>query len=232
LKAVIHQPQYFPYPGFFHKLSLADVFIIMDNTQYDKRFTNRNKIIVPNGSTWISVPINKEHKFSPNNIVEINNNVDWRKEHWGKIRHSYSKSKFFHLYKEYFEKLYVQEWNHLFDLDYKTLLKTIDWLGLKIKIIKESELNLSGEGTMRLINGCKAIGADTYVTGSGLPGKKYMDESLFEKNNINIIHQDYKSVIYEQNFSESFIPDLSIIDLLFNLGPDSLDCIKKSHENN
>ena len=109
MKAVIHQPQYFPYPGFFHKLSLADIFIVMDNTQYDKRFTNRNKIIVPNGSTWISVPINKDHKFSPNNIVEINNNIDWRKEHWDKIWHSYSKSKFFHLYKDYFEKLYSQD---------------------------------------------------------------------------------------------------------------------------
>ena len=203
----------------------------MDNTQYDKRFTNRNKIIVPNGSTWISVPINKDHKFSPNNIVEINNNIDWRKEHWDKIWHSYSKSKFFHLYKDYFEKLYSQDWNYLFDLDFETLRKTIDWLGLNIKIIKESELNLKGEGTMRLINGCKSVGADTYITGSGLPGKKYMDESLFEENNIDIIHQNYKSVNYEQHFSKPFIPDLSIIDLLFNVGHESLEYIKNQQNN-
>lgn len=232
MKAVIHQPQYFPYPGFFHKLSLADIFIIMDNTQYDKRFTNRNKIIVPQGSTWITIPINKEHKFLPNNMVKINNNIDWKKDHWKKIRHSYSKSKFFHLYKEYFQKLYTKEWNYLFDLDFETLRQTIDWLGLKIKIIKESELNLQGDGTARLINGCKSVGADTYITGSGLPGKKYLDDSLFKKNKIKLIYQDYKAIKYEQHFSKSIIPDLSIIDLLFNVGPDSLECIKKNNQNN
>ncbi|MBI5698329.1 MAG: WbqC family protein, partial [Thaumarchaeota archaeon] len=72
MKVAIHQPHYFPYPGFFHKLSLADVFVIMDNTQYDKRYTNRNRIITPNGWIWLTVPINKEHKFNEVSKVKIN----------------------------------------------------------------------------------------------------------------------------------------------------------------
>ena len=73
MRLVIHQPNFLPYVGFFHKLSLADTFVMMDNTQYDKKFTNRNKIKIPDGWSWLTVPINKEHKFLPNKLVEINN---------------------------------------------------------------------------------------------------------------------------------------------------------------
>ena len=95
MNVAIHQPNFLPYPGFFHKLSLVDVFVIMDNTQYDKKFTNRNKIIVPNDSTWLTVPINKSDKFILNKDVRINNNLDWKNSHWKKLTRSYNNSNFF-----------------------------------------------------------------------------------------------------------------------------------------
>jgi hypothetical protein len=220
LKVVIHQPNYFPYSGFFHKLSLADTFVMMDDTQYDKKFTNRNRIIVPNGWIWITVPIKKEQKFQSNKLIEINNNLDWKKTHWQKIQRSYSNAKFFNLYKDYFDSLYKKEWDLLFELNYETLTKTIEWLDLKIEIIKESELNVSGNSTDRLVNICKSIGADTYVSGIG--GKEYMDENIFEKNKIKLEYQQFLHPEYPQHFSENFIPNLSIIDLLSNMGSDSL----------
>ena len=225
MKAVIHQPNYFPYAGFFHKLSLADTFVIMDNTQYDKKFTNRNKIIVPNGWIWISVPIKKDHKFSLNKYVEINNDVDWKKTHWQQIHRSYTNSKFFHLYHDYLNSLYTKNWDLLFELNFETLKKTIEWLGIKINVIKESELNVNGSSTERLVNICKAIGADTYVSGVG--GHNYMNEDLFNKNNIKLEYQKFIHPLYDQHFSQSFIPDLSIIDLLANVGPNSLDLLLK-----
>ena len=85
MKVVIHQPQFFPYPGFFHKLSLADKYVVLDNTQYDKRFTNRNQISEDGKPLWITVPINKKHKFSSNNQVEINNEIKWQDDIWKKI---------------------------------------------------------------------------------------------------------------------------------------------------
>jgi hypothetical protein len=229
MKVVIHQPQYFPYPGFFHKLSMADLFIIMDNTQYDKRFTNRNKIISTSDSIWITVPINKKQKFSPNREVEINNSIPWKKNHWNKINHAYKNSKYFNLYEKYLENIYQREWNHLYELNLETLKKTIEWLGLKIKIVQESELKISGNGTEKLVNCCKEVGADTYISGRGLPGKKYLDESLFEQNSINLVYQDYTPLPYEQKLSTSFIPNLSIIDMICNLGPDSFKHITKKH---
>ena len=232
MKVVLHQPQYFPYPGFFHKLMLADTFVLLDNTQYDKRFTNRNKIWTPHGFVWLTVPINKADKFSSNKDVQINNNISWTKEHWKKIFHSYSKSKYFKNYENYLKNLFDKEWNSLNLLDLDTLKQTIEWLGIKIDIIRESELNLKGKGTERLVNGCKALGADTYISGAGLPDKQYMDEKFFEKNNIKLKHQNYQSIKYNQNTSKIFVPDLSILDLLFNMGPDSLKLISQFNEEN
>ena len=229
MKAVIHQPNYFPYSGFFHKLSLVDTFVMMDDTQYDKKFTNRNKIIVPNGWTWITVPIKKELKFLSNQFIEINNDLDWKKNHWEKIQRSYANTKFFNLYKDYFNSLYHKEWNSLFELNYETLTKTIDWLGLKIEIIKESELNTSGTSTERLVNICKSIGAETYVSGIG--GKEYVDESIFKKNKIKLEYQQFLHPEYSQHFSKTFIPNLSIIDLLANVGPDSLKLLSTHNVN-
>jgi WbqC-like protein family len=225
MKAVVHQPQFFPYPGFFHKLVLADVYVVMDKVQYDKRFTNRNRIIATNGWTWLTVPINKDHKFMPNMNVEINNELSWRELHWKKIHQSYANAKYFGLYKDYLDSLYKRDWNLLFDLDIVTIKRVINWLGLKIDIVRESELNVQGKSTERLIRACKAVGADTYVSGGG--GKNYMDEKLFEKHNIKFEYQNYIPIFYKQHLAKSFIPNLSILDLLVNVGPGSLELITK-----
>lgn len=194
---------------------------MMDNTQYDKKFTNRNKIKIPDGWSWLTVPINKEHKFLPNKLVEINNKENWKEMHWKKITRSYTNSKFFKKnYKSFFEEVYNKEWKFLLELNSELLRQIIDWLGLKIQIIKESELNINGNSTERLVNVCKELGAETYVSGVG--GKEYMNEKLFQKNNIKIEYQKFQCPTYTQIFGGDFIPNLSIIDLLFNNGHKSL----------
>ena len=229
MKVAIHQPNYLPYLGFFHKLSLADTFVIMDDTQYDKKFTNRNKIKVPGNWIWLTVPINKKHKFVANKIVEINNEENWQSDHFEKINRSYSNSKFFKKnYKAFFEKIYSKKWDHLFTLNYELIIQLIDWLDIKIEVIKESELNVKGNSTERLVNISKKIGAETYVSGIG--GKEYMNEKMFETNNIKIEYQNFKCPIYKQVFNSEFIPNLSIIDLLFNIGPKSLSKLKQNED--
>lgn len=200
----------------------------MDNVQYDKRFTNRNKIISTNGWTWLTIPINKAHKFLPNMHVEINNESPWRETHWKKILLSYANAKYFSLYKDYLETLYKREWNLLFELDLATIKKVIEWLGLKIEIVRESELNVQGKSTERLINACKEVGANTYISGTG--GRNYIDEKLFEKHKIKFEYQNYVPMPYEQHLAKSFIPNLSILDLLVNVGTVSLELITKSEK--
>jgi WbqC-like protein len=221
MRVAIHQPAYLPYPGFFHKLSMADVFVIMDDVQYDKRFTNRNRILVPQGPMWISVPIVKSDKFQPNMLVEINNSIDWRPDHLRKISNSYANAPFFHLYQDYLKSVYSKDWELLFDLDFELVKAAAGWLGIKIPMLRESELKVTGKATERLVNTCKAVGADTYISGIG--GKNYLEESSFSKNGLSVVYQNYRPFPYRQRFATSFVPDLSIIDMLFNLGP---DCMK------
>jgi hypothetical protein len=217
MRAAIHQPMYIPYPGFFHKLSLADVLVIMDDVQYDKRFTNRNRILVPQGPMWLTVPIVKEDKFLPNGSVRINNSVDWRNDHWRKISLSYRNAEFYDLIAGRLEETFQKEWDLLLELDLDLLKKSMEWLGLNLPIVRESELKVGGKATERLINTCKAVGADTYVSGSG--GKNYIDSRLFENGGIKLVYQEYAPVPYRQRFTSAFVPDLSIVDMLFNLGP-------------
>jgi hypothetical protein len=230
MKVSIHQPQYFPYGGFFQKVGLSDLYVVMDDAQYDKRFTNRNRIIAPKGPMWISVPINKKQKFSPNSEVEINNEIPWKDLHWKRLQFSYNNSRFFHLYKGYFEQLYKRDWEMLFDLDLNTLKQVISWLGLKTEIVLESELNITKKSTERLVDVCKAVGADTYVAGAG--SKNYMDESLFSRDNVRVEYPNWTPVRYRQHLTSdnSFIPNLSIVDMLANLGPDTLNVIRGESE--
>ena len=226
MKIAIHQANYFPYPGFFHKLNQADIFVIQDDVKFSK-ITNRNKIISSSGSTWINVPIEKGHQSLPIMDVKINNETSWRKITYKKICAGYNKAKFFHLYKDYFENLYKKEWEDIFELNFETIKHVLDWLDIKVKIIVESELDISGQSTERLVNVCKKLGADTYISGIG--GKRYLDEKLFEKNKIILKYQNYNPIRYLQHMSKSFIPNLSIIDLLANVGSESGKLLKESN---
>ena len=226
MKIAIHQANYLPYPGFFHKINQADVLVIQDDVKFDNRSTNRNKIISSSGYTWINVPIKKGHQSLPIMDVKINNEIPWKKINFKKVCAGYNKAKFFHLYKDFFENLYKKEWNNIFDLNFETIKQVLIWLNIKTKIVIESELDVSGPSTERLVNVCKKLGADTYISGIG--GKKYLDEKLFEKNKIILKYQNYNPIKYTQHMSKSFIPNLSIIDLLANAGSESGKLLKES----
>ena len=223
----IHQPNYFPYPGFFQKVSLSDIHVILDKAQFQFDITNRNKIITPDGSwTRISVPIKKDQKFFEIRNVEINNDLPWAEENWNLIHKSYNKSPFFDLYKVFLDSLYKKSWDLIFDLNLRILKKVFDWLKIKTKIIFESELNVTGTSSERLLDICKKTGATKYLSGPG--GKNYLNEKIFAQDKINVEFQKYNPVIYTQKNTKAFIPNLSILDLLFNVGLDSKKIMTKS----
>ena len=97
----VHQPQYIPWIGYFHKIAKSDEFVILDNVQYKKReFQNRNKILTKTGPIWLTVPvITKERFLQKISEVEIDNTVRWQEKHWESIKFNYSHSKYFKDYK-------------------------------------------------------------------------------------------------------------------------------------
>jgi len=222
----VHQPQYLPWIGYFHKIAHSDVFVFLDNVQYKKReFQNRNKIRTKEGWLWLTVPVITKGRFTQKmKEVLIDNTSNWHKKHWQSIEMNYSKAKYFNEYKEFFKSLYEKEWDKLIDLNVFIIKYINELLNIKIPVYYESDLNIEGEKTTRIINICKKLNADTYLSGIG--GKEYLIEEEFIKTGIKLIYQNFKHPVYTQVYP-GFEPFMSIVDLLFNCGKESKNLLYK-----
>ena len=218
----IHQPEHLPWLGFFHKISQADLFVILDSVQFRKNyFQNRNKIRTANGWTWLSVPV-KRNINTLIKDVEIDNNQNWRKKCWNSIYFAYNKAPFFSEYSNILEKNYKHDWINLCELNILLIKQFLSFLSLDPIILKSSEMDLHGKGSDLISDICKKVNADTYI--SGIFGKEYLKLSDFNEAGIKVTFQEFHHPIYKQLY-EPFIPDMSIIDILFNHGPDSLNIL-------
>ncbi|MFA4911540.1 MAG: WbqC family protein [Desulfobacteria bacterium] len=219
----IHQPQYLPWLGYFDKIEKTDIFVILDNVQYKKNeWQNRNRIKTANGWQWLTVPV--QYKF-PERIdqVKINNRIDWKRKHLNAIVINYGRSLYFNKYRSFFEGVYSQEWEYLVDINVCLINFLIKALGINTETLMASKLRLREDPTDRLIDICKEVGANTYLAGKD--GRNYMDIEKFEKENIKVIFQDFQHPIYNQLFGE-FESYMSVIDILFNYGEDSLRILR------
>jgi len=219
-----HQPEYLPYLGYFYKIAKADKFILVDHIQYlEKSFQNSNRVRTApglNGFSWLTVPVKSRSKrFQKINEVEIDNSTAWGKKHWKTICLNYKGTPFFHEYQNFFELLYLKKWEKLTNLNETIIYYLIEKLGIKTPLVKSSDYDFQGKKNDLLIEMCQKLKADTYLSGQG--AKAYIEEEKFKKNGLNHIFSDFKHPVYPQKF-KPFIANLSIIDLLFNCGSDSL----------
>jgi len=224
----IHQPEYIPWMGFFNKLSYAKKYIALDNVQYrHKYFQNRNRIVTQNGECWLNVPVlRKGKRYSQIKDIEINNLVKWKEKSWKTLYFSYKKTPYFKKYAEYFEKIYSEEWTNLVDLNLNIIENICNFLDFDIEIERASKLNLNSCGPELIFDICKNYNPDVYISGqSGIAGKGKDTSGFFEKENIKVLYQNYKQSKYDTLFKD-FIPNMSIIDLLFNHGKDSIKILK------
>lgn len=221
----IHQPEYLPYLGFFDRIIKSDVFVILDDVGYQKNgFINRNKIKTADGWQWLTVPVSNRSPNQKINEVLIDNQKKWKDDQWKTLCYNYSKALFFKTYADFFEDVFKKEWISISDLDIYLIENIARMLGLEKRIEKSSIYDIKGTATERLVNICKKFGADTYLSGTG--GKGYLELEKFKKESINVVFQEFKHPDYPQQFmKKGFLSNLSIIDLLFNCGPKSLDII-------
>jgi len=220
MKVAVHQPQYLPWIGYFHKIMNVDVFVFLDNVQYKKReFQNRNKIKTSQGPIWLTVPaITKGRFYQKIKDVEINNTERWKEKHFEAIKRNYSKAKYFRDWYMFLEELYSKGWNKLIDLNVFIIKKFIEYLEIEVEIFFETELNITGEKTERIINICKKLDADTYYSGVG--ARDYLEEEKFKEEEINLEYQNFSHPVYPQIYGD-FISHLSILDLFLNCGKES-----------
>jgi hypothetical protein len=217
----VHQPNYLPYLGFFEKAYRSDVFILYDTTQFKKNdWQNRNKLCANNSWQWISVPI--MHDFGQKIYeVKIKDSAKSLAKNWRTLQVTYGKAPHFKKYAGDFESIYNSGIENISDLNCAIILKTAEFLGLKTKFVKSSELPMiESSSTQALIDLTKAVNADTYISGG--EGINYLDMDLWNSTGLKIMFQKYHHPVYRQFNSETFQPYMNILDLLFNCGDDSL----------
>ena len=224
MKAVIHQPEFLPWLGFFDKLYSCDLLVILDHVQYQRGFINRNKVKNPDGWQWLTVPI--EHKFhrAPINQVLIKNSENWSDNIIRALKSNYGKSPYFSQYFDFFEATFSQKWESLSDLNIYLIEWLISNLNINIELVRSSELNVNRKSTELLVETCQKVNADHYLSGQG--GKNYMEMNKFDEAGIKVSFQDYQHPEYVQQFKQTeFQPHMSVVDLIFNCGTESQQII-------
>lgn len=222
----VHQPQFFPWLGYFDKINKADIFVLLDNVQYKKNeWQNRNKIKTQNGSQWLTVPVN--YKFPQKmNEVTLDQNPKWKRKHLNGIKTNYSKAPFFSEYFEIVEKIYSEPSSSISEFNIFLVKEICKILGIKTPLHTASKMgNFTESPDERLIEICQHFGSKKYLAGEG--GKGYMNFDKFKNAEVEVIFQSYTHPTYPQLFGE-FLNGMCILDLIFNCGEKSLSILSET----
>lgn len=216
----MHQLHYLPWLRYFEKIARADVFVVLDNIQFNKNgWQNRNRIKSASGAMLLTVPV--QQKFAQRlDEVRINNNLPWRRKHWHAIAQHYAHAPYFREQAPFLESVYTQEWELLNELNKAMFDYFLSSLDIKTHIVYSSDIPTTTTASERLLEIMRAVDGDAYYTGA-YATQTYLDAALFEKAGIRLVIQDWKAPRYPQLHGD-FVPDLSILDLLLHCGPESL----------
>ena len=222
----IQQPEHAPWLGYFHKMIMSNITVYLDTVQFKKRYyENRNKIRSKHGPSWITIPVKSRGKYGQRLYdVEIHENPSWRRKYIGSLHHSYSST-------PYFEDIFP----HICDIINKKMKKLVDYnieiiefvrsyLDISGKTVRASQLHsFSTSSTELLVDICEHLMASEYICGKF--GFNYMNTELFEKAGIYVKQLIYQPLPYKQAFLP-FEPCMSIYDVLFNHGKNSIPIIR------
>lgn len=220
-KVAIVQSNYIPWKGYFDLIAAVDEFILYDDMQYTRRdWRNRNQIKTPQGMQWLTVPVRVKGKyFQKIRDTEIDGG-DWAADHWKALVQNYRRAPHFEDVAGWLEPLYLRKCHtHLSELNRELLQAICAYLGIATRITDSSQYRLVEGKTERLADLCAQAGATEYV--SGPAARDYVEPEVFERMHIALTWFDYAGYPdYPQLWGE-FTHGVSILDLLFNCGPDS-----------
>jgi len=231
-KIAIIQSNYIPWKGYFDIINMVDEFVLYDTAQYTKRdWRNRNKIKTPQGLIWLTIPVEVKGKFFQRIKETKISNKNWNINHWKTIVYNYSKAHYFKEFKDIFEDLYIHSTEeYLSEINYKFILAVNNILGIKTKIRWSDEFDIYGDKSEKLLSICKQAGASIYL--SGPAAKNYLDVELFEKEGVKVEWMDYTGYPKYTQLYPPFVHEVSIIDLIFNEGPNSTKFMKSFKNDN
>lgn len=214
--------------GYFEMIDSADIFVLFDHVQFERKsWQQRNKIKTSNGVVTLTLPIVRKERNVRICDAEISyDQGNPLEKHWTTIALAYKKAPFFRKYESIFQDLYSRRFNALSDLNFAIIKAICEILSIDKEIILSSRLNLNDENmgkTEKVVNLCKKVDI-TYLY-DGKSAAEFLNTSLFDKEGISVKFQNYTHPEYNQLW-DSFVPYLSVIDILFNEGPSSLGIIR------
>jgi len=224
--ASIMQPTFMPWLGYFNIIKNSDIFIFLDDVQFEKRsWQQRNKILINKKEGYLTVPAISKNRFNQKiNEVIVDNDQQWKIKHIKTIKNNYSKHEYFDETFSLIDALYENNYEKLLDLNVNFIRSVLNFLKIETKIIFSSQFNLSSSKDNRILELCKIIKAKKYI--SPIRSKIYLkDGEIFNKNNIELEYIDYQHKVYKQKKIEKFVPRLSIIDAMFNLGKETIEIL-------
>jgi Holliday junction resolvase len=220
----ILQSNYIPWKGYFDIIAKSDVFVIYDEVQFTRRdWRNRNLIKSNDGLKWLTIPViqdNYYQKIFDTKVLQGN----WIKKHKSTLQANYAKAPYFKEYKDSIFEIYDSSSSNLSEINRLFIEKICAILAIETKIIDSRELNLEGDKVERLIDACKKLNATKYL--SGPAAKNYMNEGLFNENNIELEWMDYSNYKEYNQLYPPFEHGVSILDLIFNEGPNARSFFK------
>ena len=219
---VCHQAEHLSYLGIIYKILQSDVFVILDTSGFRKNyFDARNIIRTKEDKQWVTIPVHASMN-QPLNTVRIDYSHKWQSSYLQSIKQNYSKAKYFNEIYPEIERIILKQASSLAELNIELLMFILSKFNYKGKVLLGSNLNLNQHlsATDMLIDICKKIGADTYLSGIG--GRDYLEEEKFKENNLELRYQNFVHPVYEQVYKQKFIQNLSSIDFLMNNKLDKL----------
>lgn len=212
-----HQPDFFPYMGYFYKMFQSDIFVFSDNVQYSKSGRhNYNEILTANGPQRLTLPIH--YHVANLNEIQIAADEKWLDKTQKTLWMEYKKAEHFHEVFPVLEGLLPKALSSksLADFNLRCILYLAERFGLDHRtFILSSDLELKERRDARIIEMCGLLGADVYVSGDG--AKDYHIEADYQKNGIQLRYSDYQPVIYKQ-VGKPATANMSVIDYVMNCG--------------
>lgn len=223
-----HQPLFIPWIGYFNKIVKADLFVIVDNVQFTTAgWIRRNTIKGPVGPQRITVPIReKKHigQIITDVLIDNEGNSNWRDKHIRTLRCCYGRAAYFNDVMTFLETSYSSEWTGLSEFNIALIRAVCEYLDINTRVILSSESNIMGGKTHLIADICEKTGADTFMLGLG-GSTVYADREYMASKGIKVVTQEFRHPEYPQLFGD-FVRNLSILDLLFNMGPKSKDIVR------
>ena len=232
MKVAINQPAYLPWLGYFDLMDQVDLFILLDSVQFEKQsWQQRNRIKTPVGLQWLTVPVVFRGHFGQEVKDVAIRDLEFGRKQLRSIELNYRKAQFFD---RYFSKLpeFLQPGvatNRLAELNECLIRWFCEELGIHTPIVRASEVNQPGRRSELLINLCRAVGTDSYMSPIGSASYLLADLDLFSRAGIEVTFQHYEHPVYRQLFPP-FCSHASVLDLLFNHGDESAGILRSGRK--